>query len=1037
VAKTNTIGLALAALLFAPWAAALNPALDISQYAHTSWKLDEGVFKGAVHSIAQTPDGFLWLGTELGLVRFDGVKPVEWPIDESLPSKQIRSLLAGRDGTLWIGTSRGLASLKDASHKVVQYDEFIGQTIFSLLEDRAGNIWVAGWSPSKTTLCSIGKGGMQCHGKDGVFGGAVGGLYSDRKDNLWVGSGDGVWRWSPAPQKFYSSPGESRFDALAEDGNGALLFAQGGAIRRLVDGRVEVLYRLPAATREFHVRKMLRDRDGGLWVGTTGSGLVHIHQGRTEMFTRTDGLSGEDITAMFEDRDGNIWVGNFNGLDRFRDTPITTYSPREGLSSVRIVAVLAAKDGSIWMRTLDGLNRMKNREVAVYREQGQSITPVSPSDRNASAVDGFREQGSGSLYEDTKGRMWLSTLNAVGYMKNDRFVLVHGVPGGRMHSITSDRAGRMWFAHQDRGLIRWEESGAVQETAWSALGQKGFADALAADPSAGGLWIGFFGGGLLYFQDGRVSRSYTPADGLADGRINDFRIEADGTLWIATEAGLSRLKNGRVVTLTAKHGLPCDRVHWSIEDDRHSIWLYTSCGLLRVSRPELDAAAAAIEKDKNAAVRIRPTVFDNSDGLRARANAGGFSPHVTKSSDGKLWFFPWNCLSSIDPARLPLESLSPPVYIEQLRADRVTRRYTSDPQGRLILPPLVRDLEIEYTALNIAAPEKLRFRYMLEGRDDTWTDAGTRRQAFYNDLPPGNYHFRVTATNSSIWNETGAVLDFAVTPAYYQTRWFQALCLVSFFGVLGMLYELRSRQVARRFKMRLEERVNERTRIARDLHDTLLQTFQGVRMKFGAITYLLENHSEARKRLEGVCEEARKAIGEGRDVVQGLRSSTVITNDLARAISTLGEALAAEASSDQAGQTCPEFRLHVEGKSRDLPPLVRDEVYRIAGEALRNAFRHAQAKRIEVEIDYEQRRLRLRVRDDGKGIDPQVLDAGGRAGHHGMPGMQERAALAGGQLAVWSELDSGTEIEVTIPASIAYTKSASAGQSMSSGKGTA
>ncbi len=301
---------------------------------------------------------------------------------------------------------------------------------------------------------------------------------------------------------------------------------------------------------------------------------------------------------------------------------------------------------------------------------------------------------------------------------------------------------------------------------------------------------------MLYFQDGRVLRSYTSADGLADGRINDFRIEANGTLWIATEAGLSRLKNGRVVTLTTKNGLPCDRIHWSIEDDRQSIWLYTSCGLLRVSRSELGAAAAAIEKDKNAAVRVRPTVFDNSDGLRARANAGGFSPHVTKSSDGRLWFFPLDCLSSIDPARLPLDSSPPPVHIEQLRADRITHRYTSDPEDRLILPPLVRDLEIEYTALNIAAPEKLRFRYMLEGRDHGWTDAGTRRQAFYNDLPPGNYHFRVTATNGSIWNETGAVMDFAVTPAYYQTRWFQAICLFSFFAVFGVLYQFRSRQLA-------------------------------------------------------------------------------------------------------------------------------------------------------------------------------------------------------------------------------------------------
>jgi signal transduction histidine kinase/ligand-binding sensor domain-containing protein len=1013
------LGRILAAAVIAPCAFALNPALDINQYAHMSWKLDEGFLNGAVHSIAQTPDGFLWLGTEFGLVRFDGVKIIPWPINESLPAAQIRTLMAGHDGTLWMGTAKGLASVKEGNTEVRHYPEFAGQTIFGLAEDRAGNVWAAGWSPSKTTLCSVGKGCAPFAGRDGALGSMIGVAYRDRKENIWVGTANGVWRWSPGPPKFYSLPGESGFDALAEDDDGALLVAMKGAIQRLVEGHVGVLAQLPEVTREFHVRRMLRDRDGGLWIGTTGRGLVHIHQGRTEMFTRTEGLSGDDITSIFEDRDRNIWVGTFNGLDRFRETPVQTYSERDGLWSARVVSVLAAKDGSIWMRTLDGLSRMKNRLVTVYRERNNSLAPVAPGGKaNKSAVNGFREQGSGSLYEDAKGRIWVSTLSAVSFLVNDRFVPVHGIPGGRVHSIVSDRAGGIWFAHENHGLFRWQEDGTVQQTSWSQLGQTTFGDALAGDPVDGGLWVGFFGGGLLYYQDRRIVKSYTSADGLGVGRVNDLRIESDGTLWATTEGGLSRLKNGILVTLTTKHGLPCNRTHWSMQDDFHSVWVYTACGLVRISRSELDAWATAIERDRNAPVRIHPAVFDSSDGLRARANAGGFSPHVTKSANGQLWFFPLDGLSSIDPARLPLDASPPPVQIEQLRADHLVLSFKSAPKDRLMLPPLVRDLEIEYTALSIAAPEKVRFRYLLEGRDHEWTDAGARRQVFYNDLPPASYRFRVSASANGIWNESGASLDFKIAPAYYQTRWFQAACVASFVITLAMLYQLRLSQIARHFRIRMEERVGERTRIARDLHDTLLQSLQALLLNFHSVTYLLPDRPvEARDTLASAIENTRQAITEGRNAVEGLRSVRREGADLEATIGRLIRELAGHAIEPPS----PDFRVHVEGATRILAPVVGNEVDCIAIEAVRNAFLHARAIRIEVEICYHTQEFRLRVRDNGKGIAPEIIQ-NGRDGHYGITGMYERAKLVRGKLAFWSELGSGTEIELTIPASVAYAK---------------
>jgi signal transduction histidine kinase len=323
------------------------------------------------------------------------------------------------------------------------------------------------------------------------------------------------------------------------------------------------------------------------------------------------------------------------------------------------------------------------------------------------------------------------------------------------------------------------------------------------------------------------------------------------------------------------------------------------------------------------------------------------------------------------------------------------------------------------------APEKVLFRYKLEGLNKNWHDAGTQRQVFFANLPPGKYRFRVQACNNSgVWNEAGAALDFSVAAAYWQTWWFRSLCVLAFAGLLFAGYRMRVHQVEQRYNALLEGRVAERTRIARELHDTLLQSFQGTLLKMHALTYLVGDRPDVQKTLEGTIEQARAAITEGRDAVQGMRSSMVVTNDLARSIGLLGD----ELTGQYQGERCPEFAVQVEGTSRDLAPIIRDDVYRIAGEAVRNAFRHAGAGRIEVEIRYDARQLRVRVRDDGKGMDPKILESGERAGHFGLPGMRERARSVGGKLAIWSEADSGTETELTIPAGVAYAKTAGAGR---------
>src|SRR6266566_3428348 len=329
-------GLGCILLATCPCAMALDPSLDVSQYAHTAWKIRDGFAKGSILSIAQTPDGYLWLATAFGLSRFDGVRNVPWepPPDQHLPSTTITRFVAARDGTLWIGTWNGLASWKNG--KLTKYAELAGLVIFALVEDDEGSIWAGTNGPPDGKLCEIRNGSVQCHPELGGVGHGVFGLYKDGKGNLWVGLEMGVWRWRPGPPEFYAVPGlpNGRMQGMADGEDGALLIATTGAVVRLAHGKAEVVHPFPAARRGFRVLRMLRDRDGGLWLVPAGRGVVHIHQGRTDVFSQFDGLSGDDIYDLFEDREGNIWVATMNGLDRFRELPVVTYSRSQGLCRI-------------------------------------------------------------------------------------------------------------------------------------------------------------------------------------------------------------------------------------------------------------------------------------------------------------------------------------------------------------------------------------------------------------------------------------------------------------------------------------------------------------------------------------------------------------------------------------------------------------------------------------------------------------------------------------------------------------------------------
>ena len=975
-------------------ASALNPSLDIDQYAHTAWTARDGFFKGNINRIAQTPDGYLWLGAEFGLLRFDGVRAVPWqpPTGEHLPSSSISSLLAARDGRLWIGTREGLASWKDG--KLTHYQGLAGQSINALLEDHEGTIWVGTFVAPTGRLCAIKSSATRCYGEDGRFGSQVLCLYEDRRGNLWAGATSGLWRWKPGSPTRYPMPALPQISALTEGDNGALLFILQRELKQLVDGKTEA-YPLPGTAPQFKPDRLLRDRNGGLWIGTNSQGLLHVHQGRTDVFAHPDGLSGDGIYGLLEDREGSIWVATSDGLDRFRDFSVPTISVNQGLSNATVQSVLAARDGSVWLGTLDGLNRWNDGRVTVYRKGSGGLL---------GNVD--------SLFQDEGGRIWVSTRSGVAYLENGRFIPVSGVPGGNVLSFAGDGARNLWMSH-DQGLFHLLEGSVVEQIPWARMGRNDHASTLLPDPAHGGLWLGFFQGGVSYFKDGQVRASYAAADGLGGGAVTGLQLDRDGTLWAATEGGLSRLKNGHVATLTSKNGLPCDTVHWVMEDDDHFFWLYTTCGLVRIARPELEAWAT------NPKRTIYATVFDNSDGVRSHLYRGGYSPLVAKSADGRIWFKPFDGVSVIEPRHLAFNKLPPPVQVEQITADHKTYEASSN----LRLPPLVRDVEIDYTALSLVAPEKNRFRIKLEGRDPDWKDVGNARKASYNDLPPRNYRFRVAASNNSgVWNEAGASFDFSIAPAYYQTSWFRASCVAAFLALLWALYRYRLHQIAQQFNARLDERVNERTRIARELHDTLLQSFQALMFHFQAVDDLLPP-GKGKEALEKVLDRADQAIVEGRNAIQNIRSSTTVTNELSHAMTALGEELAGANDTEKGPAT---FRVSVEGTPRDLRPILRDDIYRIAREALRNAFRHAQASQIEADITYGESLLRLRVRDDGKGIDPKHLQSG-RDGHWGLPGMRERAREIGAQLEMWSEAGAGTEVELRVPGSIAYETAARRG----------
>ena len=983
----------LAAILFLVGTVhALDPNKHLTQYVHTAWRTQDGSLPAGMYHIAQTSDGFLWfLSLPADIYRFDGIRFLPWSLPAGAPIDRSLNIFADHAGGLWVLGPRDIIRLKGAA--VSSHFQLEGGMFQSISEAVDGSLWVLSGN-SDAPLCHV-TDSVKCFGKaDGIPISDIQSVLADGNGGFWLGGHTrGLVHWHVGTSEKYNAGNEVFSLARGPDGSiwvGLSGEGPGKGLQQLKDGALKPFVTPTFNGSRFDIGTLMFDHNGNLWVGTKAKGLFRIHGNAVEHYDHTNGLSGDSVYALFEDREGIVWAGTTSGVDSFRDPPVVTFSQVEGLGSDLPAGVLASRDGTIWVANAGSLDHIVNGNVSSIRA-GKGL----PGDQVT------------RLLEDRAGNLWVGVDDGLYLFKNGQFRRLpepDHQPLGMVIGLIEDIDGNIWAECRGKPqkLLRIRD---FQVREVFPAPQVPPAWMLAPD-SNGGIWIATRKGDLVQFRQG-VQRKFPLNPNAKNPAPHTIRTLPDGSVLAAFDDGLVGFREGKVQRMTTKNGLPCDFVISFIQDREKRWWLYTRCGIVEFSDSELQRWWT------NPDTIVRNHVYDTFDG--AQPNIPAFNSSAC-SPDGRVWFTSGVVVQMVDPVRLSQEALPAQTYIEALVADR--KKFEVTPN--LNVPPNPRDLQIDYTSPTFSIPQRVNFRYRLDNYDRDWHEAGTRRQAFYTDLPPGKYSFRVIAANSDgVWNDSATKLDFFVTPAYWQTNWFRALCAIAFFGFLWAAYQRRVRQLQKQFEMTLDARVSERTRIARDLHDTLLQSFQGVLPRFQAAIYKLPEHpTDARETLEAAVDQASQAITEGRDAVQGLRASTVEKNDLAMAI----RGVAGELASVDTHQSSPAFQVAVQGTPRNLHPILRDEVYRIAAEALRNAFGHAQAHQVEVELRYDEKDFRLRIRDDGKGIHREVLSGDGREGHFGLHGMRERAKLAGGELAIWSEVDSGTEVELSIPASRAYTK---------------
>lgn len=991
----RSLVLLVLSLLAAVPVEALDATRTLAQQGHTAWRVKDGFFNGPPNTAAQTKDGYLWIGTESGLFRFDGARftPLAATAGK-LPSSAVISLLAARDGSLLIGTTAGLARLEGNRLETVGPDP---ARINEIVEDRDGKAWVARSRVRAGPLCSVEGKDLRCYGKPDRLGfDHATALTADALGRVWVGSGSKLSQFQPGASTTFSPPGMETPDALlgigataaAPDGTIWAGFASAGPgqeLQQLVDGKWTPLALPAAAGARPRIVSMMFDRDQALWIGTVGQGVYRIAAGKVEHFSAADGLSGDSIGDFFEDREGSIWVLTTQGLDRFRNLPVANFLKRDGRTQDYAGSVLAGRNGTVWVGGPSGLESLRDGRWTSIKQS-----------------DGLPGRLVTSLFEDQSDRLWVGVDGGLFIYENDRFTPIRKADGSPVGTVTglAQGPGRTIIVAvigMPNRLISIREDRVAEDVA--VLDR---ATRLTSAPD-GWVWLSSSKGFMRYRNGTLEVGAEYPAElhkNATSIKIADLLVLADGERFFATSAGLFALR-GEAARVPSRVVLPCTETYAVIQDASDGLWLYTECGLLGVSASEMRRWW------KSPGTPVEARQLSASDG--ALPTNSSFHPAASRDPQGRLWFASATGLQMIDPSRLARNEIAPPVHIETVTADRMI--YT--PVEGLRLPVRTNDLEIDYTALSLVMPERVRFRYRLDGHDSAWQEPGGRRQAFYNGLSPGNYRFRVMASNNDgVWNEEGAALNFSIPPAWYQTAWFKLLCAVATVGLAWSIYRVRVNQIGKAISARFEERMAERTRIARELHDTLLQGFQGLIISLEGIR-MRSSDATTQRDLGHALDRADVMVAEGRDRIHDLRPFGNSPEALPTALAQVIEQL-------QAVGNDARFQFRVIGAPVPLQPTVGDQLLLIGREALWNAQRHAAARNIELVLRYEVRALSLHVADDGRGLPTAQAEREDSSPHFGIESMRERAQLIGARFDIGASAGGGTVVHLNMLGRRAY-----------------
>ena len=962
---------------------ALDSQRAISQYIRDEWGSDKGFPGGPVYSLTQTTDGYLWIGAARGLVRFDGLtfRLFEPQISTLNAGPTVLGVAAAPDGSLW-ARLRGVA--------LVRYHNGLFENILSKPGSPASVVSAMSRGRNDTMLlATLGSGAVAY--RDGRFeaiapvqampsSSFVISMAETETGEFWLGTRDaGLLRVQGSRvTRFTEGLPDLKINCLLVTEKGDLWIGTDKGVARWTgteitrSGIPDLLHDLPALA-------MLRDSRSNVWVAAGARGLVRVNG-----MAAAPGLRDRTVSTVYEDRDGNLWVGTDRGVERWRDPIFTTYSVAQGLPSEAIGPIYADQTGRVWFApTKGGLYWIQEGIVGHVTQADLDRDVIYSIDGSAGEVWVGRQRGGVTRLRPT--------ANAFA---TDRLTQANGLAQDSVYAVSRARDGALWAGTLSGGASRFKDGVFTTYNTTNGLASNTVASLL--ESADGTIWFATPNGLSALSRGGW--RTYTTADGLPSNDVNTIFEDAGNNLWIGTAAGLAVVQGGRVRGFAGLPPVLRGSILGLAEDHARSLWVNTVDRVMRVNRDAL--LHATIHREDVRDYRV-------ADGLGAVESVKRHRTLVADSR-GRIWIALNRGISVADPDLMQGRALPALTHVESLSADGAhvdVNRPASIPSSR-------RRIALGYAGVSLSVPERVMFRYRLDGFDGDWSEPTADRQAVYTNLSPGHYRFRVVASNSDgLWNGAEATLPFEIRPTLWQTASFQVaavlLCVVTGWG----LYRLRVLQVARRLNVRFEERLAERTRIAQELHDTLLQGFVSASMQLHVAADRLPEDSPARASIGGVLDLMGRVIDEGRNAVRGLRSDGTAPPDLEQAFSGIRQ----ELGSGQQAQ----YRVIVEGRPRPLNPAIRDEVYRIGREGLVNAFRHSSATNIEIEVEYGPKELRLFVRDDGRGIDPQVVHSG-IDGHWGITGMRERAERIGGTVKIRSRAGAGTEVELRVPGRAAF-----------------